>query len=166
MQTRKRYHIQAVNYLLFMALVGYFSSSPAYRHLEENQAKVVLAFSHFGQHVEPCRRVTPEELAKLPPNMRRPTECTRKRSPVTVELMMDGERLLYKVADPPGLFDDGGVDIYLDAVIPAGEHRFTVRMNDSVRVKGYNYSHEQAVTVVPGQLLFIDFDTDSGFVFK
>ncbi|HFC53843.1 MAG TPA: hypothetical protein ENJ43_05375 [Gammaproteobacteria bacterium] len=162
----KRYPLQAVNYLLFMVLVGYFSTSPAYRHLAEDQAKVVLAFSHFGQHVEPCRRMSPEELAKLPPNMRRPTECTRKRSPVTVELMMDGERLLYTVEKPPGLFDDGGVDIFLDATVPAGEHRFTVRMNDSVRVEGYNYSYEQTATLAPGQLLFIDFNTETGFVFK
>ena len=149
-----------------MALVGYFSSAPAYRHLAEDRALVVLAFSHAGQHVQPCRKMSPEELARLPPNMRRPTECPRARSPVTVELMMDGEQLLYKVAKPPGLFDDGGVDLFLDTTVPAGEHRFTVRMNDSVRVEGYNYSYEQTVTLTPGQLLFIDFNAESGFVFK
>ncbi len=163
---RRNYPLQALNYLVFMALVGYFSTSPAYRHLAEDHALVVLAFSHAGQHVTPCKQVSPEDLAKLPPNMRLPTECPRARSPITVELMMDGEQLLHQVAEPPGLFGDGGVDIYLEATVPAGEHRFTVRMNDSVRVEGYNYSHEQTATLKPGQLLFIDFNTESGFVFK
>ncbi len=163
---RRNYALQALNYLIFMALVGYFSTSPAYRHLPEGQALVVLAFSHAGQHVEPCKQVSPEELAKLPPNMRRPTECPRARSPIKVELLMDGEPLLDTVAEPPGLFGDGGVDIFLDATVPAGKHRFAVRMNDSVRVKGYNYTHEETVELKPAQLLFIDFNTEQGFIFK
>jgi len=150
---RRNYALQALNYLFFMALIGYFSTSPAYRHLPEGQALVVLAFSHAGQHVEPCKQVSAEELAKLPPNMRRPTECPRARSPIKVELLMDGELLLDTVAEPPGLFGDGG-------------HHFVVRMNDSVRVKGYNYTHEQTVELKPAQLLFIDFNTEQGFIFK
>lgn len=163
---RKRYSIQALNYLLFIAFIGYFSTSPPYRHLAEDEAEVVLAFSHVGQHIEPCRKVSAEEMAKLPPNMRRPTECTRKRSPVRVELMMDGEPLMGTAAKPPGLFGDGGVDIFLNATVPAGEHHFTVRMNDSVRIKGYNYSAEKSIGLAPAQLLFIDFNTENGFVFK
>ncbi len=162
----KRYLLQVVNYAIFMVLVGYFSSAPAYRHLAEDQAMVVLAFSHAGQHREPCREVSAEEMAKLPPNMRRPTECPRARSPVTVELLMDGKPLLSTVAKPPGLFDDGGVDIFLDTTVPAGEHQFSIRMNDSVRMKGYNYTHEQVAVLAPAQLLFIDFNTEQGFVFK
>ncbi len=162
----KRYPLQILNYLIFMSLVGYFSTAPAYRHLPEGQAMVVLAFSHAGQHVEPCRIVSPEEQAKLPPNMRRPTECTRARSPVKVELLMDGQPLLNTIAHPPGLFRDGGVNIFLDTTVPAGKHRFSIRMNDSVRVKGYNYTHEQTVQLEPAQLLFIDFNTEDGFVFK
>ena len=162
----KRYPLQVLNYLIFMSLVGYFSSAPAYRHLPEGQALVVLAFSHAGQHIEPCRTVSAEEQAKLPPNMRRPTECTRARSPVTVEVLMDGQPLLSTVAQPPGLFGDGGVDIFLNATVPAGQHQFSIRMNDSVRVKGYNYTYEKTVQVAPAQLLFIDFNTENGFVFK
>ncbi len=165
-EERKNYFLQAFNYLIFMSLIGYFSTSPAYRHLPEGQAQVVLAFSHAGQHVEPCKQVSPEELAKLPPNMRRPTECPRARSPVKVELLMDGEPLLSTVAEPPGLFGDGGVDIFLDATVPAGKHHFEVRMNDSVRIEGFNYTGEKTVELAPAQLLFIDFNTEQGFIFK
>ena len=162
----KRYPLQILNYCIFMALVGYFSAAPAYRHLEEGQSKVVLAFSHAGQHLEPCRTVSPEELAKLSPNMRQATDCPRARSPVTVEVMMDGQPLFNMVVEPPGLFADGGVDVYTDTTVPAGEHQFAIKMNDSVRVEGYNYSHQQSAQLVNGQLLFIDFNTEDGFVFK
>ncbi len=164
---RKRYPLQILNYLVFMSLVGYFSSAPAYRHLPEGQAVVVLAFSHAGQHIEPCRVVSAEEQAKLAPNMRRPTECPRARSPVKVELLMDDQPLLKTVANPPGLFGDGGVDIFLYATVPAGEHHFTIRMNDSVRIKEeYNHTYEKTAQLAPAQLLFIDFNPETGFLFK
>ena len=162
----KNYPLQALNYFIFMVLVGYFSTSPAHRHLGEGQAVVVMSFNHAGQHIEPCREVSAEELAKLPPNMRQPTECPRARSPVRVEVLMDGQPLFSTVAEPPGLFSDGGVDIFLDTMVVAGEHLFEIKMNDSVRVEGYNYSHQQTVQIAPAQLLFIDFNTEKGFVFK
>ena len=162
----KRYPLQILNYFIFMVLVWYFSAAPAYRHLTEDKAKVVVSFAHAGELREPCRKISDEELAQLSPNMRRPSDCPRERSPVMVELLMDGEPLLSTVAEPPGLFEDGGVDIYLDTIVLTGEHRFTIRMNDSILVKGYNYSHDQTVELVPAQLLYIGFNTEDGFVFK
>lgn len=162
----KRYLLQFFNYCIFMVIVGYFSYAPAYQHLADGQARVVLAFSHAGQHLEPCREVSAEEQAKLSPNMRRPTECPRARSPVTVELLMDDQPLLATVAEAPGLFEDGGVDIFLSTTVQAGQHQFTIRMNDSILVEGYNYSSVQIAELAPAQQLVIDFDTEQGFVFK
>jgi len=62
---------------------------------------VRLSFSHGAKPSAPCRERTDEELAKLPPNMRVRLECPRERSPVRVEIEMDG-KLLYDNTGPAG----------------------------------------------------------------
>ncbi len=155
-----RFALQALNYSVFMALVGYFSFAPPHRQLEENQAVIALAFGHAGQRIEECRHLTPEELAELPPNMRKLDDCPRERSPITVELLLDGKLAVREVAQAPGLYSDQGVDIYHSVKIPAGDHHLTVQMNDSVRVQGFTHQHEQTVTLVPEQLLVVEFQPD------
>ena len=61
---------QALLYALFALAIGVFSQWPPYRHLGSDQALVKLSFQHAGQRKEACRERSPEELAKLAPNMR------------------------------------------------------------------------------------------------
>jgi hypothetical protein len=35
-------------------------------------------------------------------------------------------------------------------------------MNDNVRVEGPTYTHEKTVTLEPGQLLVVDFNSETG----
>ncbi len=160
-----RYLLQAFNYALFMALVWYFSAAPAVRLLDENEAVLTIAFAHAGQLREPCRKLSQEELNALAPNMRALEDCPRERSPVTIEALLDGKLVYRDVLDPPGLFDDGGVDVYYSAKIPAGEHRLTLRMNDSLRIEGFNYEMERPVYIDPARVLLVGFDNERGFVF-
>jgi hypothetical protein len=160
-----RYPLQAVNYGAFMLLVWYFSSAPAYTHLAPDQAVITLAFSHAGKRVEECHTLTAEELARLPPNMRAPMDCPRERSPVTVELLLDGNTVIEQVFDPPGLYNDLGVDVYLGAKVPAGKHTLTVGMNDDVHVPGFTHVDERVVSLEPAQLLVINFNSDTGRFF-
>ncbi|HED18638.1 MAG TPA: hypothetical protein ENI74_03945, partial [Gammaproteobacteria bacterium] len=148
-----RYPLQALNYTLFMLLIWYFSTAPPYRQLQPDQAVITVAFSHAGKRVEECRKLSQQELARLPPNMRAPLDCPRERSPVTVKLLLDGKPLLEEVARAPGLYSDLGVDIYRSAKVSAGKHTLAVQMNDNVRVKGPTYTDEEAVTLKPTQLL-------------
>jgi len=161
-----RYPLQVLNYAAFMALIGYFSAAPPYRHIAPGQAQVTMAFNHAGQPREPCRRLTAEELARLPPNMRKPMDCPRRRSPIRVELIMDGKLLLQAVANPPGLFGDGAVNVFRSVRVPAGGHHFQVRMNDNVRVAGYTHSAEQAANIEAGKLLVVEFSPGTGFSFQ
>lgn len=160
-----RYPLQAFNYLVFMAIVWYFSVAPSVRPLAEDQAVATMAFSHAGALKQPCRQLTPEELAALPPNMRKPVDCPRGRSSVRVEAFMNGQMLFEKTASPPGLYEDGGVDIYLSAKIPAGTHHFEVKINDNARIEGYTDSQEQDVNLKPGQRLVIKYGKE-GFTFN
>jgi hypothetical protein len=161
-----QYLIQAINYSVFMLMVWYFSFAPSFEHLGTDEAVVALALSHTGQHKEPCHRLTPEELAKLPPNMRKPVECGRERSPLLIEVTMDGQILFKEKANPPGLYGDGSINLFTDTRVPAGQHNFSIRMNDSIHEKGFNYRHQQTVELAPAQLLVIGFDTSNGFNLK
>ena len=157
-----RVALQVLNYTVFMALVWYFSASPSYRQLAEDEAVITVAFSHAGERREACRKLTQEELLKLPPNMRIPTDCPRERSPVKVELFLDEELTISEVAKAPGLYEDQGVDIFRKIKVPIGTHDLRIRMNDNVRVEGPTYTHEQQIELKPAQMLVVDFKRDGG----
>ena len=121
---------QGLLYALFALIIGFFSNWPPYRHLAPDQALIKLSFSHHGKPVAECRQRSPEELAKLPPNMRAPMDCPRERSPVTVEIDLDGAPAFRHVAAPSGLSSDGASTVYQRFLVAAGEHRVAVRLKD------------------------------------
>ena len=161
-----RYLLQAINYSVFMGMIWYFSTSPAIRLIADNEARITIAFAHAGQLREPCRRLSQEELNELPPNMRKLDDCPRERSPVTIEALLDGEPLYSAVLKPPGLFGDGGVDVFYSGKITAGDHQLNLRMNDSIRIQGFNHEFEQQVSVDHAQILLVGFHSRNGFVIK
>ena len=87
-----RYLLQAINYTVFMALIWYFATSPSVRVIDDDEAVITFAFAHAGDTREPCRKLSYDELAKLPPNMRKPEDCPRERSQVTIEIDRNSER--------------------------------------------------------------------------
>jgi hypothetical protein len=161
-----RYALQGLFYAAFAAFIGYFSSAPAYHHLAPGEAIVRLSFSHAAQRLQPCRERTPQELAKLPPNMRAPLDCPRERAPVTVELEMNGAPLLRVVAPPSGIGKDGAAIVYRRLVVAAGAHRFRARLADNARGE-FGYVAERDIEIAAGRVLLIDFDPAAGgFVFR
>jgi len=161
-----RFLLQAFNYSLFMAMIWYFASAPSVRIIADDQAMITIAFAHAGELREPCRMLSQEELNQLAPNMRKIDDCPRERSPVTIEAMLDGEPFYSASLKPPGLFGDGGVDVFYSAKIPAGKHRLSLQMNDSVRVEGFSHSFERQVSIDPAQILLVGFDAGQGFVIR
>lgn len=153
---------QLVLYGAFAVVVGVFSRWPDYQHLASDQALVKLSFNHQGKPVSDCRRPSAEELAKLPPNMRAPMVCPRERSPITVELDVDGAPVLRHVARPSGLSRDGASAVYHRMQVPAGTHHLAVRLKDDVRASGFGFTREATVTLKPAQILVIDFDPEKG----
>lgn len=149
---------QAVLYAAFALFIGVFSGWPPYRALAGDQALIKLSFSHAGKPVSDCRPQSAEELAKLPPNMRAPVRCPRERSPVVVELDVDGQPAFRQSARPSGLSKDGASSVYHRLALRAGTHRVTVRLKDDVRSAGFAHVRDETVTLAPAQILVIDFD--------
>lgn len=156
---------QALFYGLFAVIIGYFSTSPDYYHLKPDTSLIKLSFSTQGEPISECRDRTPEELAKLAPNMRAAKVCPRERSPIKVNLSIDGKPYFESVASPSGLSKDGPSTIYRRFEIPSGEHTISVRMNDNARIQDYNYVKEERLTLKPAQILVIDLRKDHGGIF-
>ena len=160
-----RYALQALAYGAFAAILGYFSTSPAYRLRADDQAVVKLSFTHSAKLMQACRERTESELAKLAPNMRNKLDCPRERAVVSVELDMDGKPLYRIDAPPAGLRKDGAATVYRRLAIPAGRHQFRARLADGPD-GAFSFVREAGIDLAPGQVLIVDFSSDgSGFVF-
>jgi hypothetical protein len=160
-----RYALQGLAYAAFAATIAYFSAHPSYRLRGDDAALVKLSFSHSAQLMQQCRERTPEDLAKLAPNMRTKMDCPRQRADVLLELDMDGKPL-YRISTPPtGLRQDGAATVYRRLEIPAGRHLFQARLADGPD-RVFHFTREIDLDLAPGQVLIVDFLTgEGGFVF-
>lgn len=158
--------LQVPAYALFAAFIGYFSSAPPYRHLAPDRAVVKLSFSHAGERKVECRERSPEELAKLAPNMRAKMDCPRERADVRVEVEMDG-KVIYTISErPSGLRHDLPSTVYRRLEVPAGKHTFRARMADTATGE-YRHQGAASVDLAPGRVLVIDFNAGrGGFLFQ
>ena len=153
--------LQVPFYAAFAAFIGYFSSAPPYRHLAPDRAVVKLSLSHAGERKVQCRQRSPEELAKLAPNMRAELDCPRERSDVRVELEMDGKPLAQVSARPSGLRNDLPSTIYRRFEVPAGQHTFRARLADSASGE-FRHQGEVTLELPPGGVLVVDFNASKG----
>ena len=151
-----RYALQAIAYGVFAAMLGYFSTAPAYRLRADNDAVLKLSFTHSAQLAHPCRERSAAELAGLAPNMRTSMSCPRERAMLAVELDMDGKPLYRIAASPAGMHKDGATTVYRRLAIPAGRHQFRARLADGPDGK-FNVVRDAAIELAPGQVLIVDF---------
>tara|TARA_B100000959_G_scaffold276338_1_gene330959 strand:- start:919 stop:1422 length:504 start_codon:yes stop_codon:yes gene_type:complete len=158
---------QIVAFTLFALVLGYFSNSPSYTYHDPTMALIMVSFSHASERKEKCRRFTPEEIAALAPNMRRPMDCPRERVPVYVEVIMDGNSLLSKSYNPTGLAKDGSTSIYESIPVKPGQHQLITKLRDSNREDGFDYESKVSINLNPKELFVIDFRKDlDGFYFQ
>lgn len=158
---------QAVFYAAIAVVVGYFATRPVYRQFPEGQAQIKLSFAHGAARSEACRRLTHQEIAKLPANERRPNTCQRERVPMYVQLQVDDEIIFYEKLEPTGLASDGPARAYQKFAVASGGHTIIARLRDSRRTVGFDYETRHEATLVAGQNLAIDFKADAGgFIFR
>ena len=157
---------QLALYAPLMVVLGYFSTEPRFSAVAPDQALVRVSFIHATQRKQACRERSAEELAKLAPNMRAAQDCPRERSPLLVEIELDGKVVLQREVQPSGLRRDGNVAVYQRLALPAGRHRIVARLRD--RAEGeFNFAREQTVELAGGGVLIIDFNAQrGGFVFR
>jgi hypothetical protein len=149
------------------ASVAAFANWPVYRQTPPGTGIVILSFVHGADRRADCRRLTPDEIAKLPPNMRRVQDCPRGRRPIYVELDV-GDRIAYRASLPPsGIAGDGPSRVYERFVLPVGQYDVAVRMRDTARPEGFDFQRNEHITLTPDQMIVIDFRSEPpGFVIQ
>ena len=153
---------QAAVYALLALALGALSAWPAYRQLEAGAAVLKLSFSHAAALRQPCAKLTPAEMARLPINMRVRTGCPRARWPVSVDLILDGRLLYHGTHRAAGLNQDGPSTVYRRFVIPAGRHTLHIGLRESGRRDGYDYQATREVELTPAQSFVVDFEPAGG----
>lgn len=160
----------AAQFLIILALFGgvaAFANWPVYRQTPQGTAVIMVTFVHGADRKAACRKLTPAEIAKLPPNMRRVQDCPRGRRPIYVEFDLDNKSAFRASLAPTGIAGDGPSKVYQRFVVPSGEHDIAVRMRDSPRADGFDHERKARVALATDQMLVIDFRPESGgFVFR
>ncbi|MCC6888328.1 MAG: hypothetical protein IT536_07340 [Hyphomicrobiales bacterium] len=147
--------------------VAMLANWPSYRQIPRGSGIVMLSFVHGADRKAECRRLTPEEIAKLPANMRRVEDCPRRRRPIYVELDVDGRTVFQATLPPSGIAGDGPSRVYERFVLPAGSHEVAVRMRDTPRADGFDHVRSERIALLPDQMFVIDYsNVDGGFVFR
>ena len=153
---------QVICFLLLFGLIGIFSNSPAYQRYDQQQTMLKLSLRHAGQRLGECQQRSAEELAKLPATAHAPQICPRERSPLLLEMLLDGNIVYSEQLPPRGLHNDGLSSTYYRLPLDAGVFDLEVRMKDHLQQTAFPYRLQQRIELRPAQVLVIDFDVDSG----
>ncbi len=132
-------------------------NSPCYRTLAEDMAELKIAVRHAGKTIGACTPVAAGVYTPLPGDKQRPEICPRERSPLQLELLLDGKTLYRATVPASGLHNDGVSSIYRRFAIPAGSHHLQLRMNDDVAQTDYPWVLEQEVELRPAQVMVASF---------
>jgi len=79
-----------------------------------------VAWQYKSQPVEECRQATPEELAKLPPHMRRTTICERRLRSYLLEVAVEGATMLADTVRARGARADRPLSVFARVPLPPG----------------------------------------------
>ncbi|MGI9378663.1 MAG: hypothetical protein ACR2OW_03350, partial [Methyloligellaceae bacterium] len=118
MHDNLKYAAQLLVFACVAAFIGYFSNKPVYKQFPEGMAQIKFSFAHGAARKVDCRKLTAKEIAKLPPNERRPNTCSRERIPLHVQFEIDGRLLYDDLLQATGLSNDGPARVYKKFVVP------------------------------------------------
>ena len=157
-----RFLLQIALYGAFAVVIGWLSIFPPFRYASENMATIKVSLSHATERIEPCVKLTPEDMAKLAPNMQQPLRCERARLPLTIEIDIDGTSAVQLEAQPSGLWSDGSASVYERFDVAPGKHLITARLRDSARTDGWDYTYSEDVVLEPARYFTISFKPETG----
>lgn len=152
-----RYLGQAVLYALFFVPLVFVTHRPIHRNLAEDMALLKVAVRHAGALLEECAPIATTGSAQQPPTMQRTETCPRERSPLQLQLILDGSTLYRASVPASGLRNDGVSSMYRSFEVPAGPHHIQLLMNDDVAVDGFTWQLSQDVDLKPAQVMVATF---------
>ena len=146
----------------FGLLLVEYATAPSHEFMKSDSAQIKMAFMHKGPSITECRYLTPQEIAALPQNMRRPTDCPRERLPIRMEVELNGKTIFADDLPPTGLFGDGPAKVFAIFPLSPGTHQLEVRLRDSRRETGFDYEITRQINLAPRENMVIDFAASEG----
>lgn len=144
----------------FAAVVGGLGQGPDFAPYDAERALLRVSMAHLSQRLVPCRRLTEEERAELPPTRRVQEVCERGRAPTRLVLDVDGNKRIDTVVKPAGLSGDGRSYFMTSFQVDPGRHKFGVRMADSPDHDGFDIQHEFVLDLASGEVALIEAGDD------
>ncbi len=131
-----------------------------------DDARIRLSWRALPERIEECREPSAEELAKLPPHMRRPRICEGRTLPFLLQVTLDGETRLDARIQPAGVRGERPAYVFRELRVAPGEHRLTVRFAaqpDGPAPQGLRAPLvlEETVRLAPGSVLLVTYDPDT-----
>ncbi len=109
-------------------MVAAFSRVP-YPPVSPDYAVVRLAWRAPGQRIEQCRRMTEEELQRLPVHMRREETCAQQILPYRLSVFLDDSLVLALTIRAAGAHRDRPLYVYEELTAKPGRRKLTVRFS-------------------------------------
>lgn len=142
---------QLLFWALFMLPVLWLAQRPRYLPVPLDHGELKLSVAHLTERLQPCRPLSAEERAALPPNMRAFERCERERAPARLRLTLAGQPLLDTAVEPVGLHRDGRAYLFQRWSLPAGRYPLQLELADSARSQGYDHQHRFELELAAGR---------------
>jgi hypothetical protein len=92
----------------------------------DDRALVRLSWRTPGELVAECRRLSAEELERLPIHMRREEVCEGRLVPYRLQVDIDGRRVIDDTVRAAGAREDRPLYVFRELPVPPGRHRVEV----------------------------------------
>jgi coenzyme F420-reducing hydrogenase delta subunit len=152
--------------ILFLSafLILYLSERPIYPFYNKDMSLIKFTFKHPGRHKSEQRELTEKETENMLRHMRRTNSPflqmrmvgKRERLPVYVEVELNDKMILAKTYYPAGLKNDIPAFAYEEFPVLPGTHHIEVRVRDSKREEGFDYTFEKKIETEPGKVTVVD----------
>lgn len=132
---------------------------------------VRLAWRARGERVEQCRRLTPEELERLPAHMREEESCEGRVLPYRLQLSIDGALAVDELVQAAGARHDRPLYVYRELPLQTGTHAIAVVFaregaippgkregNDATPAR---LALDTTVALLPRRVLLVTYDDDA-----
>lgn len=178
-ESRRPSAARIAGFLVLLAAVswglGAFASYPM-RIVRSEDGLLTIAVKHVAAFEHEERKLSEEELEKLPRHMRPPDQRrsrTGKRVESLLQLTLDGRRVLEKRYQPSGVRKNGPTLIHEELPLSPGAHRLEVVLADASAEAGEEeeerprrWQLSQALEMRPRQVILIDFSEEAGLTVR
>ncbi len=116
----------ATTAVVLTVAIGALSQVP-YESDPGDHALIRLAWRVRGTRVEECRRLTEEELARIPVHMRQEEECVGRILPYRLQVLLDDSAVVDQLVRPAGAREDRPLYVFHERSVTPGAHELIVR---------------------------------------